>query len=226
MGKPSRKNPSPPASKRVLIVEEPVFREGLAQVLSREPGLEICGQVGSAEEGLSAIPQLKPDVVLLDLTLPGKSGLQLIKELRAVDRQTRVLVISMHDEALYAERALRAGADGYIMKQEDPDEIAHAIKDVLQGRIYVSEAALANGRATPVKSSSPRKARLLDQLSDAQLEILELLGWGKSSDEIARLLGMKERGVDKQCAAMQAKLDLRNINELIRYAVCWVEEGK
>jgi DNA-binding NarL/FixJ family response regulator len=211
--------------KNVFIVEDhPVFREGLVQILGMEPGLKVCGEAGDAEAALRDIPRLKPDLVLVDITLPGKSGLDLIKELRAVDRGIKILAVSMHDEALYADRVLRAGGDGYIMKQEDPEEIVRAIQDVLAGRIYVSEAVMAAAsKALPARPAGQAQARPLELMADRELEILHLLGKGKTHAEIARHLGLSPRAVAQSCAGMQKKLDLKNLNELIRYAVCWVE---
>jgi DNA-binding NarL/FixJ family response regulator len=132
----------------------------------------------------------------------------------------------MHDEALYASRVLRAGGDGYIMKQEDPEEIVLAIHDVLAGRIYVSEAVMAaRSKAPPDQSAEQAQARLLDKLADRELELLHLLGEGKTNAEIARQLALSLRAVAKSCAGIQRKLELKNLNELIRYAVCWVESA-
>ncbi len=144
MAKTSRAEP--PGSRRTIFIVEdhPVFREGLVQIISGEKDLSVCGEASDADHALEAIARLKPDLVLVDITLPGKSGLELIKELRSRDSKVRILVVSMHDEALYADRVLRAGGDGYIMKQEDPEEIVHAIRDVLGGHIYVSEEVLAS----------------------------------------------------------------------------------
>ncbi|MGA2660148.1 MAG: response regulator transcription factor [Verrucomicrobiota bacterium] len=213
--------------KNVFIVEDhPVFREGLVQILGMEPGLRVCGEAGDAEAALRDIPGLKPDLVLVDITLPGKSGLDLIKELRAADRGIKILVVSMHDEALYADRVLRAGGDGYIMKQEDPEEIVLAIHDVLAGRIYVSEAVMAaKSKAPAAQSAEPAHALPLEKLADREIEILHLLGKGKTNAEIARQSGLSLRAVTKSCAEIQKKLDLKNLNELIRYAVCWVESA-
>ena len=122
-----------------MVEDHPTFCEGLAQILNGEPDLVVCGEAGTATEAFSQITELRPDLVLVDITLPDKSGLELIKELRQSGSKAKLLVLSMHDEALYAERVLRAGGDGYIMKQEDPEEIIRAIRDVLGGRIYVSE---------------------------------------------------------------------------------------
>src|SRR5208283_1995201 len=124
--------------KKIYLVEDhPTFRQGVIQILNSEKYLKVCGAAGTVNQALPAIARTKPDLVLVDISLPGRSGLELIKELRSVDRKVKLLVISMHDEALYAARVLRAGGDGYIMKQEDPDEIVRAIRDVLAGRIYV-----------------------------------------------------------------------------------------
>ena len=186
----------PPGSRRkIFIVEDhPVFREGLVQIISGEKDLRVCGEAGDAEHALQAIARLKPDLVLVDITLPGKSGLELIKELRSWNSQVRILVVSMHDEALYADRVLRAGGDGYIMKQEDPEEIVHAIRDVLGGHIYVSEEVLASTAKVSLKRISEPETRPLDQLTDLELNILELLGRGKTAGKLpANSISMSER---------------------------------
>ena len=159
----------------VFIVEDhPIFCEGLADILNDEPDLMLCGTAGDAEAALGRINQLKPDLVLVDITLPGKNGLELIKELRAVNRRIKLLVLSMHDEALYADRVLRAGGDGYIMKQEDPDEIVQAIRDVLDGHIYVSEEVMAAAQKNPQSHALITGKRSFDQLSDSDLETSEI----------------------------------------------------
>jgi DNA-binding NarL/FixJ family response regulator len=222
------KNPKgkPPLSHAIFIVEDhPAFREGLVQILNHEKDLTVCGQAGDAAQALRSITRLKPDMVLVDITLPGKSGLELIKEVRAVNRKVKLLVISMHDEALYADRVLRAGGDGYIMKQEDPEELVHAIRDVLGGHIYVSEAVLASGKKDSAKRSTKKKIRRLDQLTDSELEFLESLGKGKSNQEIARQLRLSVQAVVALCGQIKRKLNLKSANALIHYAVCWVETG-
>ena len=227
--KPMAKNlkAQPPGSRRkIFIVEDhPVFREGLVQIISGEKDLRVCGKAGDAEHALQAIVRLKPDLVLVDITLPGKSGLELIKELRSWNSQVRILVVSMHDEALYADRVLRAGGDGYIMKQEDPEEIVHAIRDVLGGHIYVSEEVLASTAKVSLKRISKPETRPVDQLTDLELNILELLGRGKNNHQIARQLHFDVRKIIAHCAQMRRKLRLKSDNALIRYAVVWVEDG-
>ena len=157
----------PTAPKKVFIVEDhPVFREGLVQVINSEGDLVVCGEAADAEHALEAIRGLKPDLVLVDISLPGKSGLELIKDLRARNGGVKLLVLSMHDEALYADRVLRAGGDGYIMKQEDPEEVVDAIRDVLSGHIYVSDEILAGAsKGAPAGGSEP-KSRPLRQLTE------------------------------------------------------------
>jgi DNA-binding NarL/FixJ family response regulator len=206
------------------VEDHPVFRQGLVQMVNAERDLSVCGQAKDAAHALEEIARLKPDLALVDISLPGKSGLELIKELRAVNRAIKLLVVSMHDEALYANRVLRAGGDGYIMKQEDLDEIINAIRDVLAGRIYVSEEVMAGrskGRLSPPKT----KSRPLDQLTDSELELLEMLGKGKSPLEIARQLGLSASAVQANYSQIKRKLNLKSANALLRYAVCWVETG-
>ena len=206
---------------RIFLVEDhPVFREGLAKLLEAENDLTVCGEGENAKQALKSITKMQPDLVLVDLGLPGKSGLELIKEIRALKFDVKLLVVSMFDEALYAQRVLRAGGDGYIMKQENPQEIILAIRDVLAGHIYVSEEVFAN---RSIKHTSNSKAENLDLLKDSELEILELLGQGKSSHEIARELNLSDKEVDRRSNRIRRKLKLRSLNGLIRYAVCWVE---
>ena len=216
----------PGSPRRIFIVEDcAVLREGLTEILNEEKDLAVCGEAGTAEEALRAIGRLKPDLVLVDISLPGTSGPELIRELRAADPNIKMLAVSMHDEALYADRVLRAGGDGYIMKQEDPEEIMHAIRDVLGGHIYVSEAVMAGTRGASGKPGRDAKSSPIDQLTHSELEILRLLGWGRSNREIARELRLSPPTVTAHCKALRRKLNLKNLNQLIRYAVCLVEES-
>ena len=222
----SKKKKSTSAARRVFIVEDhPVFREGLVRMLNSEKDLEICGEAGDFKKGIQGIQQHKPDLVLVDLELPGKSGLDLIKKVRSLKIPVKMLVVSMYDEALYADRVLRAGGDGYIMKEESPDEIIHAIRDVLDGHIYVSEEVMEGNAKAAAKAAPKREERPLDLLTDLELNVLELLGRGQNNNEIADRLGLKTKEVATHCTQVRKKLNLKTDNALIRYAVCWVETG-
>jgi DNA-binding NarL/FixJ family response regulator len=222
----SRNKRSPDSSRRVFIVEDhPVFREGLVHLLETEEDLEVCGEAGDFATALKGIKIHKPDIILIDLELPDKSGLELIKKLRAMKMAVKLLVVSMYDEALYADRVLRAGGDGYVMKEENPHEIIQAIHDVLEGRIYVSEEVMSHQVVASAKSSSESGQGPLHDLTDRELKVLELLGQGKSNIEIARQLLLKAGEIPRHCKQLQKKLKLKSNNALIRYAVCWVETG-
>jgi DNA-binding NarL/FixJ family response regulator len=212
--------------RRIFLVEDhPVFRQGLAQILRAEKDLKVCGEAATAEEALSEILRLQPDLAVVDITLPGKSGLELIKELRAKKVKVKILVLSMHDEAIYANRVLRAGADGYIMKQEDPGEIVHAIRDVLRGHIYLSEQVLAGTPQVSAEARPAVKAGAIERLADAELELLELVGRGKDKREIGRDLHLTARKVNTNLTAIRKKLGVKSADALFRYAVRWVETG-
>ena len=220
-----RTNPAH-VTKSIFIVEDhPIFREGLAQLVRSENGLSICGSAGTGAQALKAIGRLQPDLVLVDISLPDKNGLELIKAWRAAKRKFKILAISMHDEALYADRVLRAGGDGYIMKQEDPTEVIHAIHDVLNGHIYVSERVLLAPAKPRSRHHRAKRGSRLDCLSDLQLEVLECLGQGKSNEEIAAQLELSGKRVAAELAEIRKRLKLKTINALIRFAVCWIEAG-
>jgi DNA-binding NarL/FixJ family response regulator len=223
MAKPKKLNNNGSQHRIFLVEDHPVFREGLAKLLNAEPDLSVCGEAGDVKTGLQGIRKLKPDLALVDLGLPGKNGLELIKEARALKLPVKLLVVSMFDEALYAQRVLRAGGDGYIMKQEDPREIIFAIRDVLAGHIYVSEDVFA--RNTLKQSSDEDRVGALDHLADSELEVLEQLGQGRSAGEISSQLQLPAAEVNRQIASIRRKLKLKSDNALVRYAVCWVEDS-
>ncbi len=221
----SYQQPADGPQHRIFLVEDhPVFRDGLAKLLNAEADLTVCGEAGDAKTGLKNIRKLRPDLAVVDLGLPGKSGLELIKEVRAAKLPVKLLVVSMFDEALYAQRVLRAGGDGYIMKQEDPEEIISAIRDVLAGHIYVSEDVFT--RESLKSSSMEEKAGALDLLTDSELEVLEWLGQGKSAEEIAHQLQLPNTSVTAQTTSIRRKLKIKTDNALVRYAVGWVEDSR
>lgn len=209
---------------RIFLVEDhPVFRDGLSKLLNAENDLAVCGEAGDAGQALKSIIKLKPDLAVVDLGLPGKSGLELIKEIRALKLAVKLLIVSMFDEALYAQRVLRAGGDGYVMKQADPQEIVIAIRDVLGGHIHVSEDVFAHNSS---KQPPEKVPGALDMLTDSELEVLELLGQGKSTQEISRQVGLSGAEVNTLGESIRRKLKLKSFNALIRYAVTWVEDSR
>ncbi|HEY5234100.1 MAG TPA: response regulator transcription factor [Verrucomicrobiae bacterium] len=209
---------------RIFLVEDhPVFRDGLAKLLNAEDDLTVCGEAGEARQALKSIIKLKPALAVVDLGLPGKSGLELIKEIRGLKLAVKLLVVSMFDEALYAQRVLRAGGDGYVMKQADPQEIILAIRDVLDGHIHVSEDVFSRDSS---RQPSEKKPGALDLLTDSELEVLELLGQGKSTQEISPQVGLSEAEVNKHNTSIRRKLKLESNNALVRYAVSWVEDSR
>jgi DNA-binding NarL/FixJ family response regulator len=211
-----------PCCKHILIVDDhPMMREGLRTLISREHDLAICGEAETAGQALDAVANLKPDLVLADISLPGRSGVELIKDIRALQPAVLILVISMHDESLYAERVLRAGARGYIMKQESGPTMIQAIRQVLAGRIYLSgkmSARILENVAGKRANASP-----IERLSDREFEVFQLIGRGKSTVQIAEELHLSTKTVEAHRAQVKAKLDLRNMPELISFASRWVE---
>jgi DNA-binding NarL/FixJ family response regulator len=187
-----------------------------------EKDLTICGEAQDATQAMKALELLKPDLVLMDLSLPGKSGLELLKDFRAMSPRTPVLMISMHDETLYAERVIRAGGKGYIMKQEGPERIIQGIRKVLSGGIFVSEriSALILDALSGTKSgTSP-----VSSLTDREFEVYRLLGQGQEPHEIAHVLHVSIKTVDTHRMHIRRKLSLRNATELIHHATRWVAE--
>lgn len=209
---------------RILLVDDhPLMRKGLALTLSAETDLDVVGQAADAEEALSAMDRLKPDLVLIDISLPGMSGLELLKHLLAQHPKLLTLVVSRHDESLYAERAVRAGAKGYVTKLEAGDDIVKAVRTVLRGGIYLSEElkdrllfGAAMGRKAPMQSP-------LEALSDRELEVFEMTGRGLPTREIAERLHLSIKTVESYRARIKQKLNLETGTELLQHAIQWVE---
>jgi DNA-binding NarL/FixJ family response regulator len=212
------------AAKRVLIVDDhPMMRQGLAQLIDNELDLKVVAEADTAGQGLDIVVKQKLDLAVLDISLPDKNGLELIKDVRSVNPELAILIVSMHDEALYAERVLRAGARGYIMKQEGGKKLLQAIRQVLSGQIYVSEKMSARILETfsghrPEQSSSP-----VARLSDREFEVFQLIGQGKGTKEIAQHLNLSVKTVEVHRAKIKEKLSLLTATDLVRYAVRWAE---
>lgn len=212
-----------PVKKRVLIVDDhPFLRLGLAEALAREPGLSVCGAVASAEEALTAVERLMPDVVVTDLAMPGKSGLELIKDLASLCPRLPVIVLSMHEEEIYAERCLRAGARSYVMKCEGADRLVAAIWRVLKGGIDFS----ARASEQIIEGLSGRRSRhsdaLLQQLTDREFELLQWFGRGCNTQEIAQKLHLSAKTIETHRLNIKAKLGFATSSELIAYAARWM----
>lgn len=212
------------ARKRILIVDDhPMMCLGMTQLINGEPDLEVCGHAGDAAEALTQLPECRCDLVVCDLSLPGRSGLELIKDLVVLRPTLPVLVISMLDETLHAERALRAGARGYLMKEAGGEKMLAAIRQVLGGRVYVSERMadrilnLFSGRKAH-SSNSP-----IQGLSDREFEVFQLIGEGRSTREIAKQLHLSGKTVDVHRGHIKEKLGLKDATALVRHAVRWVE---
>lgn len=210
-------------AKRIVIVDDhPLFRKGLEQLInSTDDSFAICGEAGDAADGISRIRELKPDLVIVDLSLPGANGIELIKNIRAEFHKLPILILSMHDESLYALRALRAGAQGYVMKQEALQNVIGAIREVLAGRPYLSSQMSA--KLITSFASGSTQANPTDKLSDRELEILELIGKGRDVHEISGALHISRKTVETHRAHIKEKLNLKNAREVNRFAVQWVE---
>ena len=216
---PTRRAPQTP--RRILIVDDhPLTRHGMAQLICQQPEFLICGEAGNAEQALERVRTLQPDLVLVDVTLPGKPGLEFIKDLAALNPGVLVLVVSMHDETLYAERALRAGARGYLMKSAGGEELIKAIRQVFTGQVYLSQnlsAQILNG----LSGRHTRPPGILNILSDREFEVFQLIGEGLTTHEIGSRLHISGKTVETHRLHIRDKLGLRSPPELTKYAVRW-----
>jgi len=214
----------PPDAKRIVVVDDhPLFRKGLEQLLHSDGAFAVCGEAGDAAEAMDAIRQIAPDLAIVDLSLPGANGIELIKNIRAEFPKLPILVLSMHDESLYAVRALRAGAAGYVMKHEAMANVVRAIHEVLSGRPYLSPAMAAQVITKFTHGTAEGEADATERLSDRELEILELIGKGKDMRQIAKLLHLSPKTVETHRAHIKEKLQLKNAREVARFAVQWID---
>lgn len=218
---------NPPRKTRILIVDDhPLMRQGLAQLINHEPDLTVSAEANNAAEAMALVSQGKLDLALLDISLPDRSGLELIKDVHTLAPDLPLLVVSMHDEAIYAERVLRAGARGYIMKQEGGKRLMLAIRQVLSGQIYVSQNMSAkileifSGHRTEAARTLP------ELLSDREFEVFHLIGQGVPTREIADRLHLSIKTVEVHRAHIKQKLKLKSATELVRHAIRWVEASQ
>ena len=211
------------AQARVLLVDDhAVVREGLVQLIQREKDLTVCGEAASAEEAVERVMKLKPNLAIVDISLGGTNGIELIKNLKAINSDLPILVLSMHDETHYAERALRAGARGYVMKRAARDQIMQAMRTVLAGEIFVSESIKKGILHQYFHGNGGKDGSPISQLTDRELEVLNLLGKGLSSKDIAERLHLSQKTIDSHRTNLKDKLGLKGAPELIRFAFDWV----
>jgi DNA-binding NarL/FixJ family response regulator len=216
----------PPEDLRILVVDDhPLFQEALRELITREPGWQVCGKATDAAEALRLVEETRPDLVIVDISLGDSNGIDLIKQISTKNPDLPILVISMHDESLYSERAIRAGAMGYVTKHEPPKAVKTAIQQVLAGELYLSHkmatsllAKLIHGETEVPKEST------FDRLTDRELEVFRLLGEGKGARQIAQQLGLSVATINSFRARIREKLHLKNSTELLLQAGNWVRE--
>ncbi len=209
---------------RIFLVDDhPITRQGVAALINQERNLTVCGEADSAPKALEAITKTKPDLAIVDISLKTTSGIELIKNLKALDPKLPVLVMSMHDESLYAERALRAGAQGSIMKQEASEKVLTAIQRVLEGELYLSDSMKEKMLHRMVNSKKEEAGFSTDRLSDREMEVFQLIGNGFSTRQIASQLNLSVKTIDSYREHLKLKLSLEKGADLVRYAIQWVK---
>src|SRR5579871_2912539 len=215
-------NSSPVRKSRIFVVDDhPIVRQGLALMINAEDDLIVCGEAEEAQTALQAIVECKPDILIIDISLNGPDGLELVKHVRTLFPELPILILSMHDEATYAERALRAGANGYIMKQEATEKVLIAIRRILQGDIYLSERLTSAMLSQFVHGVSSAKTSPIISLTDRELEIFRLIGEGHTTRQIADELHLSVKTIETHQAHIKEKLALKNARELVQHAVGW-----
>ena len=211
---------------RIFIVDDhTMFREGLRQLIEHDPGLTVCGDAADAASAIEGIRQSNPDVVIVDITLAGSSGLDLVKNLRNDHEDLPVLVVSMHEESLYAERALRAGAMGYVMKNEPAKTVTAAIHSVLRGEMYLSRKMSSSVISKFMRGETEESMSPLEILSDSELEVFRMLGQGKGTRQIAQDLELTIPTIQSFRNRIKEKLHLKTAPELVLHAINWVQSG-
>ena len=211
--------------KRVFLVDDhPVLRKGLVRLIDSKPGFSVCGEASTAVEAMTAIRELKPHLVVVDIGLPGASGIELTKTIQSEFTNIPVLILSMHEEALSATRALRAGATGYIVKQDAIDNIATALQDTLNGKRYLSSGIAEQFQQDGVEEEPRSSHDLVDLLTDRELEIFELIGKGRDVREISKALNVSPKTIETHRTNIKEKLRLKNSRQVARVALQWFTE--
>ena len=220
---PSRAQTSQVKPVRIVVADDhPMTRAGVVQLINAEPDLQVCSEAGSSAEAFNAVARYHPDLLLTDMTMPGRSGMEFIKDLLGPYPKLPILILSLHDEVVYAERALRAGAKGYIMKEAGGELLLTAIRRVLNGQVYLSDE-MSVKVVNNLSGSKPRSHSPIEKLTDREFQVLELIGNGKGCRDIADQLHLSPKTVDVHRARIKEKLELKDATALVRYAVRWVE---
>jgi two-component system, NarL family, response regulator NreC len=215
-----------PAKARIMIVDDHVIvRQGIAQLVNREPDLDVRYEAGDADSAIEVLRAEPVDLAIVDISLPGTSGLELVKLMHAQQPELLILMMSMHDEALYSDRAFRAGAKGYVMKQEATERLLMAIRKILNGGVYVSDRMQTVMVQRFLSSGMDQKVSFIDNLTDREFEILRMIGQGLTVSEIATKLGRSVKTVEAHRANLREKLGLKRAAELARFATQWAERG-
>ncbi len=215
-----------PQKARIMIVEDHVIvRQGIAQLVNREPDLDICCEAGDAEAAIAILRSQPIDLAIVDISLPGTSGIELVKLIHQDKADLPVLMMSMHDEALYSDRAFRAGAKGYLMKQEASEKLLIAIRKILNGGVYVSDRMQTVMVQRFLSAGMDQQVSFIDNLTDREFEILRMIGQGMSVSEIAAKLGRSVKTIEAHRANLREKLGLKRAAELARFATQWAERG-
>lgn len=209
--------------RKILIVDDhPILRDGLIRLIHEEQDLTVCGQAEDAHQAIQAINESRPDIAIVDITLKSSDGIDLMKSIRSQYPKLPVLILSMHDETLYAERALRAGANGYIMKQEASEKLMEAVHEILSGRIYCSDKISRRVIRKFARGKADIKDSPIDSLSNRELQVFRLIGCGYRTSEIAKKLYLSVKTIETYRTHIKEKLNLANSAELLRYAILWV----
>ena len=220
-------DPKPNGKKKVFLVDDhPIVRQGLSLLINREADLTVCGEAEEMQVALPAVVAACPDILVIDISLHGPDGLELLKNIRLRSPRLPVLILSMHDESIYAERALRAGANGYIMKQEATEKVLIALRRILSGEIYVSERIANSMLQHYVRGGIPRVQSLVAELTDRELEVFRLIGEGYGTRQIADQLHLSVKTVESYQAHIKDKLSLRSARELVQHAIQWTVSEK
>ena len=210
---------------RIYIVDDhPLVRHGLSQIVANEADMEICGEAEDSPAAIRGVGEANPDAIIVDISLKGANGLELIKNLKSIHEDIPILVFSMHDETIYAQRALRAGAKAYVMKKESPSKVVDAIRKIIQGEIYVSPSVADQVLHQIVNGPGNVSTSPVDRLTDRELEVVQLIGRGLSSREVAESLHLSVKTIESHRAHVKEKLGLRNATELVQFSVQWVDQ--